>query len=106
MSPSSGPSRWPHGGAGRRLAQAGEIAERTHPTMNFLRGCGHESPPVAFSSASNHWKAWTMTHKLKPEDIERLRTMLKPRCERHDFKTTMDRGANLASDARPPSDPR
>jgi hypothetical protein len=61
---------------------------------------------VAFSSTSNHSKAWTLTDELKPEDIERLRAVLKPRRERFDFAYTMNRWAELALDAGPPSDPR
>jgi hypothetical protein len=82
------------------------IAERTHLTMNSWKGCSRECAPVAFSSVSNHSKAWTLTDELKPADIERLRVVLKPRRERYGFAYTMNRWAELALDAEPPSDPR
>jgi hypothetical protein len=54
--------------------------------------------PRDFSFASNHPKAWTLTDELKPEDIDRLRAVLKPRRERYGFAYTMNRWAKLASD--------
>jgi hypothetical protein len=47
-----------------------------------------------------------LTDELKPEDIERVRAVLKPRRERYDFAYTMNRWAELALDIEPPSDPR
>jgi hypothetical protein len=47
-----------------------------------------------------------LTDELKPKDIERLRAVLNPRRERFGFAYTMNRWAELALDAEPPSDPR
>jgi hypothetical protein len=47
-----------------------------------------------------------LTDELKPKDIERLRAAINPRRERFDFAYTMNRWAELALDAEPPSDPR
>ena len=74
--------------------------------MNSSKGCSRECTPVALSSESSLLKGKDMTDELKPEDIERLRAVLKPRRERFDFAYTMNRWAELALDAEPPSDPR
>jgi hypothetical protein len=71
-----------------------------------LEGVQSRIRPRTFASASNHSKAWKLTDELKPEDIERLRAVLKPRRERFDFAYTMNRWAELALDVEPPSDPR
>jgi hypothetical protein len=57
--------------------------------------------PRAFSSVSNHSKARTLTDELKPEDVERLRAVLKPRRERWDFAHAMNQWAALAYDDEP-----